>query len=95
MPTSEARQLLLLARADFEQARRRQPPRHARLQYALYDGGTRIYEGRGYTLSDLHKISGVRNGRTFCHQGPSITLSMPITRRRLHYSEVREAPDAL
>jgi hypothetical protein len=92
LPTREARELLRLARIDFVLVRQRKSPRYAKLQIALYDGGTRIYQGRGYSLTDAHKIAGIRHGKAYYQQGPGITLTKPITNRDLWYSEDRVGP---
>jgi hypothetical protein len=87
LPTREAKQLLRRARIDFALVQQRKSPRYAKLDIALYDGGTRIYKGRGYSLTDSHKIAGVRHGKVFYEEGAGISLTRPITSTDLWYSE--------
>jgi hypothetical protein len=92
LPTREARQLLRRARIDFALVQQRKSPRYAKLDIALYDGGTRIYKGRGYSLTDSHRIAGVRRGKVYYEEGAGISLTKPITNTYLWYSEAHVGP---
>jgi hypothetical protein len=87
LSTRQAKELLRLARSDFDLARRHERPRYAKFQYMLYDGGTTVYHGRGYTITSVHSIAGFRRGKAYYNTGAGITLAGPITNRRLWYSE--------
>jgi len=87
LPARKAHELLQFARTDFELIRHDRQPRYAKFHHMLYDGGTTVYQGRGYTITRTHRIAGFRHRTAYYETGLGITLTQPITQRDLWYSE--------
>jgi len=69
---------------DFASLQRKGVPRFARLAAPPPDGGSTHYEGFGYTLWNLHRLTNFGVGRHGLVVGPSIEYWFPIglTRNR-------------
>jgi hypothetical protein len=87
LPTVRARKLLQRARIDFDLVRQQQRPRYAKFKFMIYDGGTTVYEARGYTIWKAHRIAGLRRGRAYYETGTAIDVTVPISSRALSYGE--------
>lgn len=54
--------MLQAAADDFDAAMHSKPPIHAKIEYAVADGGTEVYKGVGYRLTVVNQISHVGRG---------------------------------
>lgn len=74
-------QISLLNRAieDFRLVDANKPPKHAILKWVLRDGGTKIYEGEGYSLVSHYGRLSRQGGFDGRESGATMTLTRRIT----------------
>jgi len=84
-----AKAALAQAKADFELARRGKEPRHAKYASTIPHTNSRVYQGKGYCLTIVHKDLGVSHS-----DGPKIVLDASITGGKpFCYCEIDEVVD--
>jgi hypothetical protein len=85
-----------LGRADFALLQKRSEPRFAHLAAPPSDGGSIHYEGFGYTLWNLHRLTNFGMGRHGLIIGSKIEFGLPVglTRDRAD-TIILDQPDSL
>ena len=67
-----------LGQQDFVALQNKSVPRFARLAAPTPDGGSICYQGFGYTLWDLHRLTNFGAGRHGLIVGPSLEYWLPV-----------------